>query len=681
MFALYLWFTFFSPTTPAHEIKLVTVLLASAAAASAIVARVFTESPGAWLRSLISYLLLAAAIMLLVADTNGVASPYIFLWTLVAAFAGLFGVWSFVPIFLVAATYLALTFINNTPAQETIVSTVLIISVPLIFSVITWSHVHQVHELKKERDPVAYRQISSELDNLATESEVLINAIGDGVLAVDARGVIQIINPAAQATLGWSREDAVSLNYQSVLKLTDEKDAALTDASDPIKQAINTNQESRAKNLKVETKGGKKLFVSIVVSPLGDTGSGVIIVVRDITKERAEEREQAEFISTASHEMRTPVASIEGYLGLALNPNTATIDEKARDFINKAHESAQHLGRLFQDLLDVSKAEDGRLSNNPKVLDIVEFAGEIVEGLQQKAQDKGLKLVYKPAPVAGERGERNVRPIFYVNLDKDHIREVVNNLTENAIKYTPAGEVSVDITGNDTSVIVSIKDSGIGIPPEDLPHLFQKFYRVDNSDTREIGGTGLGLYLCRRLAETMGGRIWVESVHTKGSTFYVELPRLDSQKARLLLEQQAAAPVQLASSPAPQPVAQVTPVIPPVTTAPVIQPATVVEQVSAQPQPPQAEPTTSQIPIVQVAPQPLPPTSPEIAAAPVAQVQPAPAPVPQVATPTTTPSAYPYAPQTTHQNIPLSSIEQNPTAFTQRGSTIAIPVRTPQNKP
>src|SRR5690606_7203888 len=109
------------------------------------------------------------------------------------------------------------------------------------------------------------------------------------------------------------------------------------------------------------THSGKKLLISLVVSPVGQIGSGAIIVFRDITKEKAEEREQAEFISTASHEMRTPVASIEGYLGLTLNPATAQIDEKARDFITKAHESAQHLGRLFQGLLDVTKADDGRI--------------------------------------------------------------------------------------------------------------------------------------------------------------------------------------------------------------------------------------------------------------------------------------------------------------------------------
>src|SRR5690606_37888738 len=157
-----------------------------------------------------------------------------------------------------------------------------------------------------------------------------------------------------------------------------------------------------------------------------------------------------EFISTASHEMRTPVASIEGYLGLALNPQTATIDQKARDFIIKAQEAAQHLGRLFQDLLDVSKSEDGRLTSVPKVLDVVPFIATIVEGLTQTAADKGLQLKFVPGEGNNtERGIKKVMPVYFVNLDNDHIREVVDNLIENAIKYTLAGSVSVDITGTE----------------------------------------------------------------------------------------------------------------------------------------------------------------------------------------------------------------------------------------
>jgi K+-sensing histidine kinase KdpD len=235
--------------------------------------------------------------------------------------------------------------------------------------------------------------------------------------------------------------------------------------------------------------------------------------------------------------MRTPVASIEGYLGLALNPATAQIDEKARDFINKAHESAQHLGRLFSDLLDVSKAEDGRLSNKPKVTDVVQFTHDVIEGLRPQAEAKGLRMLFKPLPDGTSReGERTISPVFFVNVDNDHLREVTANLVENAIKYTPHGDITIDVTGDNDHVTISVADSGIGIPKEDQVHLFQKFYRVDNSDTREIGGTGLGLYLSRRLAEAMNGRLWVESEYKQGSTFYLSLDRISHEDATRLIE-------------------------------------------------------------------------------------------------------------------------------------------------
>ena len=233
--------------------------------------------------------------------------------------------------------------------------------------------------------------------------------------------------------------------------------------------------------------------------------------------------------------MRTPVASIEGYLGLALNPATAHIDEKARDFITKAHESAQHLGRLFQDLLDISKVEDGRMKNNPKIINVNEFLKNIFDGLATKANEKQLNYIFMP-DIIDEGKEKSLQPIFYANIDPDHFREVVSNLIENAIKYTPSGEVVVNVTGDDKQISVSVKDSGIGIPAEDIPHLFQKFYRVDNSDTREIGGTGLGLYLSRRLAEAMSGNLRVESKYKEGSTFYLEIPRMNSSEAKQRLE-------------------------------------------------------------------------------------------------------------------------------------------------
>jgi PAS domain S-box-containing protein len=485
--------------------------------------------------SYVAFAILCAMTAILVMNTGETTSPFLALWMLVSVFAGVFGAYGLLPLFLAVAAYIFLQFTGESLNQGVVITATISGIVPLLFSFFVW---HSKSGADKNGDQ-AYRELATELSQVAGKSEVVINAIADGVIALDGKGIIQLINPAAQQIIGWGKQDALSLDYKSVLKLIDHNNTDLTTANDPILQSLAANKEVATNALTLITSAGKKKLVSVIVSPIGQMGAGAIVVFRDITKEKAEEREQAEFISTASHEMRTPVASIEGYLGLALNPATAQIDEKARDFINKAHESAQHLGSLFQDLLDVTKADDGRMANNPKVVDVVAFAHGVVEGLRPQSKAKGLRMVYIPQPddTTDDKGsERRISPVYYANVDNNHLREIIANLVENAIKYTPAGDVAVDVNGDGEHITISIADSGIGIPKEDQMHLFQKFYRVDNSDTREIGGTGLGLYLCRRLAEAMGGRIWVESEYKKGSTFYLEIPRTDHEEAMRLIE-------------------------------------------------------------------------------------------------------------------------------------------------
>jgi len=505
--------------------------------------------------SLFVHLLFTITSGLLVMQSGGTASPFIALWMLVSFFAGVFAFWGFIPIVLASATYAAVAYIAQDFTAGSIAMLAFSSIIPLVIGMIVWRDRGDVDQSTKD-----VKNLANQLSEVANKSEIVINAIGDGVIAVDNQGVIQLINPAAQEILGWGKQDALMLNYKSILKLSDLNGHDIDPSQDPIQQVLNTNQQIRSGNLILNTKSGKKITTSLVVSPVGDAGGGVIAVFRDITKETAEEREQAEFISTASHEMRTPVASIEGYLGLALNPNTAVIDEKARDFIMKAHEAAQHLGRLFQDLLDVSKSEDGRMTNVAKVVDMSVLTQTITQGLEAKAKEKNLQLVFKPN---ADTNIKKIAPVYFVNIDNDHVREVLDNLIENAIKYTPTGHVEVDINGTDDKVIISVKDSGLGIPAEDLPHLFQKFYRVDNLDRQQIGGTGLGLYLSRRLAEAMGGRLWVESVHKQGSTFFLELPRISSQEAENLKSQQAVAAQQAATTAAQTPT-PATPAMPPV---------------------------------------------------------------------------------------------------------------------
>ena len=566
----------------------------------------------------IVYMVYGVTTALTVLGTGGLDAPLLPLWSLVLIVAPAFGAYGWLPGLVMIGSLVTAMYLSSGLTGSSITLIVLNSVIPLGLGTFLWRN--------SPSDDASNRNVktlASQLSEVANRSEIIVNAIGDGVIAVDSKGVIELINPAAQEMLGWGKQDALMLNYKSVLKLDDENNNELADGQNPIQAVLNTNQQSRGSKITTVTKSGKRLFLSLVASPIGEPGSGAIIVFRDVTGERAEEREQAEFISTASHEMRTPVASIEGYLGLTLNPATATIDARAHDYIIKAHESAQHLGQLFQDLLDVSKSEDGRMKNNPKVVDVVSFVTDVVEGLQQKANEKNLDLVFVPND---STALKKILPVYYVNLDNDHLREVLDNLIENAIKYTPKGQVRVDLSGTDDRVVISIKDTGLGIPPEDVPHLFQKFYRVNNADRQSIGGTGLGLYLCRRLVEAMQGRIWVESTFGNGSTFFVELPRLDSQRANELKQQQeqeaiqaaeankmaeaagittsasVAAPMSAAASastPAPTTVIPVTIAEASTTTAP----SAVTQIASVTPQP-QAVPQTQTAPQLQAAPQP-----------------------------------------------------------------------------
>ena len=473
------------------------------------------------------YLLTVAVATTTIITSGGVVSPFLVMWIIVAIFAGFFGAIILGMMGILVILQIIAISVQQGINVQFIIGYLFFGFLPLIFSLVLW--------IRRQKTDDNTSSLENKLSAVESKSDVVINAIDDGVLAISKDGNIELINPSAQQIIGWDQGDALGLNWKSVLKLVTSDGKDVEDLENPIAQSLSKNQPTHNDKLFLLTSSEKRILVSIVSSPVGTDGEGIIVVFRDITKEKAEEREQAEFISTASHEMRTPVASIEGYLGLALNPATAHIDEKARDFITKAHESAQHLGRLFQDLLDISKVEDGRMKNNPKVINVNEFLKDIFDGLATKANEKQLNYIFMP-DIIDEGKEKSLQPIFYANIDPDHFREVVSNLIENAIKYTPSGEVVVNITGDDKQISVSVKDSGIGIPAEDIPHLFQKFYRVDNSDTREIGGTGLGLYLSRRLAEAMSGNLRVESKYKEGSTFYLEIPRMNSSEAKQRLE-------------------------------------------------------------------------------------------------------------------------------------------------
>jgi len=537
---------------PAAGMAFVTALVS-------LIAYIWAPKKYTYALALGTYFMMCATIGVLISLTGNSKSVYLPMWMLLAVFSGLFGAWGIGTIF--AATNISVLyqiFLSGAVfTREQLIITFLASEMPILVSYLVW------HEKNRQDDgkSKAYDAMAKELNQVANKSETVINSIAEGVIVTDGDGKVQLINPAGQQLLGWEKQDAIGLDYKSVIKIGDSKGNELPENASPIRQMLITNQSISTNDYSITTQSGKKILISLLVSPVGDSSAGAIIVFRDITEEKQEERAKAEFISTASHEMRTPVAAIEGYLGLALNPTTAVIDDKARMFLEKAHESTQHLGRLFQDLLTVSRSEDGRLAPKPTVVDIVAFTKEIVNSLMPKAQGKGLFLVFKPNNSGAEEGSKNVSPVFYSYIDQDQLREVLNNLVDNAIKYTKQGNVTIDVTGDETNISVSVTDTGIGVPPEDVAHLFQKFYRVDNSDTREIGGTGLGLYISRRLIESNNGHIGVNSDLGKGSTFFVTIPRISHDRADALLADQQAAAAAASTPHIVAPIAGGTPVV------------------------------------------------------------------------------------------------------------------------
>jgi PAS domain S-box-containing protein len=382
--------------------------------------------------------------------------------------------------------------------------------------------------------------------------------MGEGVIVIGQNRLIQLFNPAAGALTGWDPESAQNLDYRAVLSLKNPDDSDVTDATDPFVAAWTGQKTVIKNNLSLMTKSGRKTAITITVSPISVdnlTITGAIALFRDISEEKEVERQRNEFISTASHEMRTPVAAIEGYIALAMNPNVASIDERARGFLVKAHDSTTHLGELFRDLLSITKVEEGKLAGHIEAVDMGKLITDVVSDMQFNAQKHNLTLLLQSGGQMMD--DKAILPLFTVMGNPERLREVTMNLIDNALKYTPEGGITVDITGTKDTVVVRVKDTGSGIAAEDISHLIQKFYRVDSTATRTVGGTGLGLYLCRNIIEAYNGRIWVESELGKGSSFNYSLPRIEnsklkeaSEESNVVLIQPEAAP-QLTEQPVP----------------------------------------------------------------------------------------------------------------------------------
>ena len=359
-------------------------------------------------------------------------------------------------------------------------------------------------------------------------ANLVLNTIDSGVIIVLPTGVIEYINPAAVSLLGGQvAQNFLGAKLEDILKLENGQGVAIPAQNNLVFYAVNNGQNYTTREYFLVNLQGQKKPVAFKIITAHSPKNERIVTFYDITSELEAESEQTEFISTASHEMRTPVASIEGYLGLALNPKTATIDERAKKYLEEAHKSSQHLGKLFRDLLDVTKLDDKRIKAHLTPIEVTSTVRSIAEGQIPKMSEKDIHFTFGSSSSANMNGGRVINQEVFAAVDVDFLREIINNLIENAIKYTNnGGGIWVNVRGDGDRVLINVTDTGIGISPEDSKHVFQKFYRADNSETRTIGGTGLGLYIVKERVEAMSGSTWVESTFGEGSTFYVAFPRL-----------------------------------------------------------------------------------------------------------------------------------------------------------
>lgn len=391
-----------------------------------------------------------------------------------------------------------------------------------------------IFNLIKKKEPINDEQApqnpaTAQSANLAN---LVLNSIDEGVMIVHSSGIVVLVNPAAMRLLGASDPNMVeNLQLASILNLENSEGTKIEDDVNPVLRAVMNGENFETRDLILVSiqEQRRPVAISVVCTTTGQNER--IITLRDIVRELEEEGEQADFISTASHEMRTPVASIEGYLGLALNPKTATIDERARKYLEEAHASSKHLGRLFKDLLDVTKLDDKKIRVQLTPVEMASTVRSIANGQVPMMSEKGIHYTFGANAARSDNTARVVNQEVYASVDIDFLREAVNNLVENAIKYTASGGgIWVNVRGDDDRVLINVTDTGIGISPDDLKHVFQKFYRADNSQTRTVGGTGLGLYLVKQRVEAMGGKVWAESSFGEGSTFYLSFPRITAEE-------------------------------------------------------------------------------------------------------------------------------------------------------
>ena len=347
----------------------------------------------------------------------------------------------------------------------------------------------------------------------STESErqrldSVLRHMSDGVIATDRRGRIVIMNTAALDILNLKSEKVIGIPLLSILTLEEKVS---------FRELLETQQE---RLIHLEDDGEDSIIqceFSVIQRESGFI-SGLVCVLTDVTEQQKIDRERRNFVSNVSHELRTPLTSIKSYTE-ALVDGAWENKEIAPGFLKVIETETERMMRMITDLLNLSRMDQNRFGLEKEFINMNELVVHIVNRFEMVLQSEPYRD--KNYRILTDITQRDL----WVELDQDKITQVLDNIINNAIKYSPdGGRIIVRLMETHTDIIVSVSDEGLGIARKDIPHLFDRFYRVDKARSRAMGGSGLGLAIAQEVVQLHGGKIWVNSIENKGSTFFVSLP-------------------------------------------------------------------------------------------------------------------------------------------------------------
>lgn len=367
------------------------------------------------------------------------------------------------------------------------------------------------------------RQAEDELWQLQRRTELILNAVGDGIYGTDTRGGATFVNPAAARLTGYSAEDLLGQPIHDVIHGRYPNGEPYPREECGIYRAVVRGETYRTDDVVFWRRDGTSFAAECMCSPIVESGKvvGSVVVFRDITQRTEVDRLKHEFVSVVSHELRTPLTSIRGSLGLVAGGVLKTEPEKGQRMLEIAMGNTDRLIRLINDLLDLERMASGRAPLQRQDLALDPLLGSALETLEPIAERAGVRLRMDSGPSG-----------TYLWADPDRVTQLLTNLLSNAIKFSPPGQevlVSAEVKGDE--VLLSVRDRGRGIPADQLETVFEWFTQVDASDARDKGGTGLGLAICRMIVTQHEGRIWAEIPPEGGTVVRVVLPRQEGRSA------------------------------------------------------------------------------------------------------------------------------------------------------